>query len=67
MQLPSILEERGGEIVVKGHRITLFHVMSAYLEKGISPEGMVFYYSSLSYVGARRASATKQMGLFQRT
>lgn len=45
--LPDVLEEVGGEYRVKGHRITLYHVISAH-RNGIAPHAMVFYYPTLS-------------------
>ena len=45
--LPDILEESGGEYRVKGHRITLYHIVTAF-RNGIAPHAMVFYFSSLS-------------------
>ena len=32
VQLPDFLEEGDGEIRVKGHRITLYHVLTAFNE-----------------------------------
>lgn len=49
VQLPDVLHEQDGEVRVKGHRISLYHVVSAYNDHGITPEGMVFYYPTLSY------------------
>jgi len=46
--LPPILEEVDGEIRVKGHRISLYHVITAYNEKWISAAAMVFHYPTLS-------------------
>lgn len=46
--LPDILEEVDGEYKVKGHRITLYHILSAYNEHWVGPHAMVFYYPTLS-------------------
>ena len=51
--LPDILEEVDGEYRVKGHRITLYHVISAY-RNGIVPHAMVFYYPTLSLAEIER-------------
>jgi len=48
MQLPDVLHEQDGEIRVKGHRISLYHIVTAYNEKWIGAEAMVFYYPTLS-------------------
>jgi len=48
VKLPDILHEQDGEIRVKGHRITLYHIISAYNQHGIGPHAMVFYYPTLS-------------------
>lgn len=48
MQLPDVLHEQDGEIRVKGHRISLYHIITAYNEKWITAEGMVFHYPTLS-------------------
>lgn len=47
--LPPILHEAGGEYRVRGHRISLYHIVSAYQDKWIGPEMMVFHFPSLSY------------------
>lgn len=47
-QLPDVLEEVDGEYRVKGHRITLYHVVTAHSERWIGPHAMVFYYPTLS-------------------
>jgi uncharacterized protein (DUF433 family) len=55
-QLPDVLHEHDGEIRVKGHRITLYHVLSAY-NAGISAHAMVFYYPTLSFDEIQRVLA----------
>jgi uncharacterized protein (DUF433 family) len=47
--LPDVLHEVDGDIRVKGHRISLYHIISAYNNQWIGPEAMVFYYPTLSY------------------
>jgi uncharacterized protein (DUF433 family) len=47
--LPDVLHEIDGDIRVKGHRISLYHIIAAYDEQWIGPEAMVFYYPTLSY------------------
>ena len=46
--LPDVLEEVGGEYRVKGHRITLFDIVTAANEIGLEAQGMVLHYPSLS-------------------
>ena len=46
--LPDILEEVGGEYRVKGHRITLYHIVTAHDERWIGPHAMVFHFPTLS-------------------
>ena len=46
--LPDILEEVGGEYRVKGHRITLYHIVTAHNERWIGPHAMVFHFPTLS-------------------
>ena len=46
--LPDILEEVDGEYKVKGHRITLYHIVTAFNERWIGPHSMVFHYPTLS-------------------
>lgn len=55
--LPPVLELVGGEYRVKGHRITLYHVLSAADQHWLTPEAMVFYYPSLSYDEVRQVFA----------
>jgi len=47
--LPDVLHEVDGDIRVKGHRISLYHIIAAANKHWISPEAMVFYYPTLSY------------------
>lgn len=47
--LPDVLHEVDGDIRVKGHRISLYDIIRAHDHHWISPEGMVFYYPTLSY------------------
>jgi uncharacterized protein (DUF433 family) len=48
MKLPEFLSEwPGGEIMLKGHRISLYHVMSRYKE-GYSPERLHEWFPTLS-------------------
>jgi uncharacterized protein (DUF433 family) len=47
--LPEVLHEVDGDIRVKGHRISLYDIVRAHDNHWISPEGMVFYYPTLSY------------------
>jgi uncharacterized protein (DUF433 family) len=54
--LPDVLEEVDGEYRLKGHRITLYHVISAY-RNGIVPHAMVFYYPTLSLAEIERVFA----------
>jgi uncharacterized protein (DUF433 family) len=54
--LPDVLEEVDGEYRVKGHRITLYIVISAY-RNGIVPHAMVFYYPTLSLAEIERVFA----------
>ena len=46
--LPDILEEVDGEYKVTGHRITLYHIVTAFNERWIGPHSMVFHYPTLS-------------------
>ena len=46
--LPDVLHESDGEIRIKGSRITLYHIVTAYDEKWISAHMMVFHYPTLS-------------------
>lgn len=55
--LPDVLHEIDGEIRVKGHRISLYHIIAASNEHWISPEAMVFYYPTLSYDEIRKVFA----------
>jgi uncharacterized protein (DUF433 family) len=55
--LPDVLHEVDGEIRVKGHRIGLYDVISAYNNQWIGPEAMVFYYPTLSYDEIQRVFA----------
>lgn len=45
--LPHFLEEVDEEYRLKGHRISLFNVITAN-RHGIAPHAMVFYFGSLS-------------------
>lgn len=51
--LPHFLEEVDGEYRLKGHRISLFNVITAN-RNGIAPHAMVFYYGSLSLYEIRQ-------------
>jgi uncharacterized protein (DUF433 family) len=55
--LPDVLHEMGGEIRVKGSRISLYDIVTAYNERWIGPEAMVFYYPTLSYVEIQKVFA----------
>lgn len=47
--LPNVLHEQDGEIRVKGTRISLYHIITAYNEKWMTAESMVFHYPTVSY------------------
>ncbi len=47
--LPPVLHEVDGEYKLRGHRITLYHIVSTYQDRWIGPESMVFHFPSLSY------------------
>lgn len=73
--LPDVLHEMGGEYRVKGSRITLYHVVSAY-HNGIAPHAMVFYYPTLSldeiekvigFYNANRVAVDEFMAAYQAT
>ncbi len=55
--LPDVLHEIDGEIRVKGHRISLYDIVTASDEQWISAEAMVFYYPTLSYDEIRKVLA----------
>ncbi len=46
--LPDVLHEVDGDIRIKGSRISLYHIVSAYEERWIGAHAMVFYYPTLS-------------------
>jgi uncharacterized protein (DUF433 family) len=46
--LPDILEEVDGTYRVKGTRIGLFDIVTAYNERWIGPQGMVHHYPTVS-------------------
>ena len=46
--LPDILHEVDGTYRVKGTRISLFDIVTAYNERWIGPHAMVFYYPTVS-------------------
>ena len=46
--LPDILEEVGGEYRVKGHRITLFDLVTASNDEGLGIEAMETHFPTLS-------------------
>lgn len=72
--LPDVLHVADGEIRVKGSRITLYHILSAYQHHWIGPEMMVFHYPTLSlyqiekvfeFYHANRAAADEYMKAYQ--
>lgn len=46
--LPPVLEAVDGTYRVKGTRISLFDIVTAYNERWVGPQAMVFHYPSLS-------------------
>ncbi len=46
--LPDVLHESDGDIRIKGSRISLYHIVTAYEEQWISAHMMVFHYPTLS-------------------
>lgn len=56
MQLPDFLTEIDGEIVLRGHRIGLFHVVNRYRD-GFSAEMIVRQYPTLSLALIHKAIA----------
>jgi uncharacterized protein (DUF433 family) len=55
--LPDVLHETDGDIRVKGSRISLYHIVTAYNEQWIGPHAMVFYYPTLSLVEIQKVLA----------
>ncbi len=46
--LPDVLHVADGDVRVKGHRVSLYHIVTDANEKWMGPEALVFHFTSLS-------------------